>query len=807
MTILLTKETREFSRRKFLISSVAGSTALAISIGDTLAAGKQVVNLLDEGSPLMIPPNFAPSIWFTMESNGATTIHVLKAEIGQHIGTTFAQIVAEELELDWESVRVDYPEMNATTQDKYGIQLTGGSYSTNEMFDRLARSAAVARGLLIEVGAELLGSDINDCKARKGKVLDSVMNAEISYSEILSETAISHTVEEDDLASVKLKNRQDYEIIGKSLASLDSPEKVNGSARFGIDAYVPNMIYGKIIGPPVRMWATVKSIDDSKAKGIDGYIKTIPVNLPKQMGYLIESAAVVVASSFPAAMRAAQLVKVDWALPETPPVSSDDMAKHARRLQQDPNAGENFVLKGDIEKVAKSSQTQISAEYHTEMVTHATLEPASAVAQQVDGDWHIYAGLQAGNVMRYFVSLLAGVTPDKVIFHPHHVGGGFGGKVEFEAPVLAVMVAKAMGKPVKIIFTREDDMFMSHPRSPTLQHMTAYLDADGTVEGLRHDVVSGWVGARFGEAFLINAADKKGKLDGWSNNGADHWYDVPNQRVRAIQNDLVQNSFPIGAVRSVANNYTVFAVESFVDEVAHKTGKDPLELRLQLLTAKGDNAGAGPDALAHHTVPTFFGIPSADWKKWKFRPIYHKNPNVGGATRLANVLHIAAGLSGYGSRYLPKDTAFGIAVSAAEERAMPTFCACVAEVTVSRKTGMPTVNEIVVAMDVGLAVNPDGIRSQVEGSVLWGLSNALYEKMTARDGKLEPNNFDKYKWQTIEGLPKLRIEIVENGPYPSGVGEPATSVVPPAIANAIYNAVGVRLRSLPISKNEILKQI
>ena len=180
---------------------------------------------------------------------------------------------------------------------------------------------------------------------------------------------------------------------------------------------------------------------------------------------------------------------------------------------------------------------------------------------------------------------------------------------------------------------------------------------------------------------------------------------------------------------------------------------------------------------------------------------------MGGAKRLANVLHIAAGLSGYGSRYLPKDTALGIAVSAAEERAMPTFCACVAEVTVSRKTGMPTVNEIVVAMDVGLAVNPDGIRSQVEGSVLWGLSNALYEKMTASDGKLEPNNFDKYKWQTIEGLPKLRIEIVENGPYPTGVGEPATSVVPPAITNAIYNAVGARLRSLPISREEILKQV
>lgn len=807
MTVSVTNEPRGISRRKFFISTIAGSAALVISVENPLAAGKQVVNLLDEGSPLMLPPNFAPSIWFTMESNGATTIHVLKAEIGQHIGTTFAQIVAEELELDWAAVRVDYPEMNATNQDRYGLQMTGGSYSTNEMFDRLARSAAVARGILIEIGADLLGSDIKDCKARKGKIIDTVLDAEITYSEILSETAISHTVEEDDLVSVSLKKRQNYEIIGKSLASLDSPEKVNGSARFGIDAYVPNMIYGKIIGPPVRMWATVKSIDDSKARGIDGYIKTIPVNLPKQMGYMVESAAVVVASSFPAAMRAAQLIKVDWVLPETPPVSSNDMKEHARKLQKDPNSGEKFVLKGDVEDAAKDSLTQISAEYHTEMVTHATLEPASAVAQQVDGYWHIYAGLQAGNVMRYFVSLLTGVAPEKVIFHPHHVGGGFGGKVEFEAPILAVLVAKTLGKPVKIIFTREDDMFMSHPRSPTLQNLTAYIGKNGTIKGLRHDVVSGWVGARFGEAFLINSVDKKGKIDAWSNNGADHWYDVPHQTVRAIQNDLVQNSFPIGAVRSVANNYTVFAVESFIDEIAHDTGKDPLEFRLQMLTAKGKNAGDSPDTLAHHTVPTFFGIPSADWKKWKFRPIYHKSPNIGGAKRLANVLHIAAGLSGYGSRNLPKDTALGIAISAAEERAMPTFCACVAEVTVNRTTGIPTINEIIIAMDVGLAINPDGIRSQIEGSVLWGLSNTLYEKMTANNGKLEPTNFDKYKWQTIEGLPKLRIEIVENGPYPSGVGEPATSVVPPAITNAIYNAVGARLRSIPISREEILKKI
>ena len=796
---------KEVSRRSFLISSAMGSTALVLCVKDAMAAGKQVVNLLDDGSPLMIPPNFDPSIWFTMESNGATTIHVVKAEMGQHIGTCFAQIVAEELELDWKLIRIDYPEMNADAQDKYGLQITGGSFSTYEMFDRLARSSAVARGLLIEVGADILGSSVEDCIARKGRIIDTVLDVEISYSEILSETAIAHTVEEEDLAQVVLKEREKYEIIGKSLASLDSPEKVNGSARFGIDAYVPNMIYGKIIGPPVRMWATVKSIDDSKAKNIDGYINTIKINLPKQMGYMVESVAVVVAESFPAAMRAAQIVNVEWSTPDSPKVNSQDMVEHAKKLQKDAAAGVNFVLKGNIAAAEKQSSEYISSEYYTEMVTHAPLEPASAVAQQVDGDWHIYAGLQAGNVMRYFVSALAGVAPENVIFHPHHIGGGFGAKVEIEAPVIAVLTAKQLGKPVKIIFTREDDMYMSHPRTPTFQKLTGYLDQNGDVTGIAHDIVAGWVGARFGEAFLIEAADKKGKLDPWANTGADHWYDVNAQKVRAINNDLVQNSFPVGAVRSISNNYTVFAIENFIDELAHKKKIDPLNFRFSLLTAKGENSGAAPDETAHYTVPAFTGMPNSSWTKWKFRPIYHKSANVGGAKRLANVLHIAAGLAGYGSKYFGPNTAHGIALSAAEEREMPTFCACVVEVSVNRKTGKPSVKEIIIAMDVGLAVNPDGIKAQIEGSVLWGLSNALFEKMTAVNGQLEPTNFDKYKWQTIEDLPKLRIEVVENGLYPSGVGEPATSVVSPAITNAIYNAVGVRIRKLPISQNEILK--
>ena len=793
------------TRRQFLISSAAGTATLAFS--ESYGIGRQVTNLLDEGSPLQIPPNFRPSIWFTLEANGVTTVHVFKAELGQHIGTCLAQIVAEELELDWRDVRIDYPEMTSESQARYGIQMTGGSYSTHEMFDRLARSGAAARQLLLEVGADLLGSDTADCIVRKSRVVDVVMGADISFSDILSQTAIEHVISEKDLAEVKLKNRRDYKIVGRSLPALDAPEKVNGKARFGIDAYAPNMVYGKVIPPPVRMWSKVRSIDDSKAKSIAGYITTLPLNLPDALGYLAESTALVVAESFPAAMRAARVIEVDWDTQGKPAVSSAQMESHARQLQSDPSQGVIFVADGDIATAKASAKESVSAEYVTEMVTHATMEPHSALAQEVDGRWHIYAGHQAGNVVRYFVSQVMQVAPKQVIFHPHHLGGGFGAKVEIQTPLVAVMAASALKRPVKVIMTREDDTAMAHPRSPTVQHLKGYVGAAGNLQGMEHDVVAGWVGARFGSMFLVDGAEGEGKVDIWSNTGADHWYDIPNQRVRAIQNQVVQNAFPVGAVRSVANNYTVFALESFLDEVARQVEVDPLEFRLRHLTGQGKNAGASPEDKARHSVPVFFGIPDDAWKQWKFRPTYHPSGDVGGAKRLANVLHIASGLSGYRALGSSEDAGFGIAVSAAEERAMPSFCACVAQVRVDRNTGKPSVDRLTVAIDVGVAVNPDGILAQVESSVLWGLSGALHERLSAKEGQLQERNFDQYKWQTIKNLPELRIEIVQGGLYPCGVGEPATSVVGPAIANAIHDAVGVRVRHLPITAAAIREEL
>jgi isoquinoline 1-oxidoreductase len=792
------------SRRQFLISSAAGSASLLFGVSSAQAVGRQVINLLNPSSPLVVPPNFRPTIWFTMEANGRTTVHILKTEMGQHIGTTLAQIVAEELELAWDWVQIDYPEMTAEAQATYGIQITGGSYSTNEMFDRLARSAAAARELIVETGAKLLDTEKEDCVARRSSVFDTVSGEKMTYSEILSSTAIEYKVSEEDLAEVKLKPKDKYKIIGRSLPALDIPEKINGKARFGIDAYVPNMVYGKIVPAPTRVGSTIKGIDDSAAKQIDGYITTLPLNFPIAVKANAIPTALVIAENYPAAMRAAKLVKVNWEISGTSKISSQDILTEAKKLLTQRSKGLAFVRDGNIDSARKGASRTLDASYTTELVAHASLEPQSALVQNVDGIWNVFAGCQAGHVVRLILSSFLKTTPDKIIVHPHYVGGGFGSRVYPMPIVLAAVASKTLNRPVKVIFTREDDMGLEDPRTSTLQHLTAMLSDSGKVLGLKHDVVAGWIGF---ELVNVPAVDNKGQIEALSYSGADHWYDIPNQHVTAFRNEFLEKIMPLGAVRSVSNNYTVFAVESFLDEIAHNLNKDPLSVRLELLTGKGKNAGSNPSKVSKHNFPLFFGIPGPAWKKWKFWPIYHASGDVAGAKRLANVLRISTGHAGYGTRILPPDTAHGIAVTSAEERSMPSFCACTAEVQVNRNSGDVLVKKLTVAIDVGLAINPDGIKAQVEGSLLWGLSNSLFEQLTVKDGKFVQNNFDKYFWQTMDKLPEMDIQIVENGIYPCGAGEPATSVVGAAIANAVFNAIGVRIRKLPIQRRDILNAL
>ena len=795
---------KPLSRRRFLIMSGAGATTMAFA---SSAMGREAVNLLDPTNPLVIPQNFKPSIWFTMEANGRTTVHVIRAEIGQHIGTAYAQIVAEELELDWDRVTIDYPEIDSNTIMTYGAQITGGSYSVHEMFDWLARTAAAARGILVEAGADLLGADPADCVARNGNVIDEVYGDTISYSDILSETTIDYEVYEEDLGAVNLKAREDYRIIGTSVPALDIPEKVNGSARFGIDAYVPNMVYGKIIAPPRRLGAKIVSINDDDAKNISGYLATLPINLPEAglVSGVITHTPLVIAKSFPAAMRAAEVIKVEWDVEGTSALGSEDIVAEARDMLSN-RTGEHEVLRiGDPGSAETTAEKSYERFYETSMVAHVPMEPMSALAHFSDGKLHLYSGHQYASLSPMFIANYTGLDPQNIIFHPHLIGGGFGKRGEMEPLILSSIAAMKMEMPVKVIFTREDDMAFAHPRTPTVQRMRGFVDADDNLSGTTHDIVGGWMGFyKLGLDFgmMPSVVDGKpapspaGDVEAFSILGADHWYDVPHQRVCSFRQHSIEKTVPVRAVRSVANNYTLFAIESFIDEIAEDIGRDPLEFRLEMMRGLGHNAG--PDA--NH-------IEKSLWPQWLNYSPYQKSSAVGGAKRLANVLRIASGVANYGSKVLPANTAQGIAISGAEERQNPAFTACIAEVHVDPASAAIDVRRLTVAIDVGVIVNPDGVRSQVEGALLWGLSNTMREKMTVRDGAIAERNFDSYSWQANVDLPEIDIHLVQNGLYPSGVGEPATSIVAPALANAVARASGVRLRSLPLDRQSLMDQL
>jgi CO/xanthine dehydrogenase Mo-binding subunit len=328
-------------------------------------------------------------------------------------------------------------------------------------------------------------------------------------------------------------------------------------------------------------------------------------------------------------------------------------------------------------------------------------------------------------------------------------------------------------------------MAFAHPRTPTHQKLSALMHSDECL-GIKQEVASATMqfDSLFPPAVLHPIIDgkvdkNKPKVEQYTMTGSDHWYDIENQSVDYFRQRSVEMAVPVRNVRSVANNYTVFALETFIDEIATEINQDPLSFRLDKLRGLGMNAGSNRSGKA----PASFS----------------------GGKRLANVLRIASGLSNYGASDLPANTGLGIAITGAEVRNNPCFLAVVAQVAVDTNSAAIDVQKITCAIDAGIAINPDGIRAQVEGSLLWGLSGALTEKMTLENGAIRERNFDSYKWQNITKIPKIEIRIVENGIYPSGVGEPATCAVAPAIGNAIFNATGVRLRSLPFSREELFE--
>lgn len=741
----------DLSRRSFLV----GSAATGLVLGYAAVPG------LDEA--LAAPSNFEPSAWYSIAPDGIVTVTCGKADMGQHIASTMAQIVAEELGTNWKDMRVQLASNDPKFNDPVlGAQITGGSWSTMMNFDAMSRAGAAGRIALTEAAAGIMGVPAGELVVRNSTVSHPKSKKSMGFADIVKSGKITKTFTPDELKTIKLKTPDQYTMIGVSVPQLDIPPKVNGTAKYGIDVMLPGMAYGKVVTPPVRYGATVKSVDDSAAKKVPGFIKAVTLDdkTGSTTGWVVA-----VANTYANARKAADALKIAYDNGPNAKLSSQSLLDEAKRLQALDDSGQFFVKDGDTAAAFGTAAKVMEAEYTTSINIHAPLEPMNATAEFKGDILHIYSGNQFATRSGAIAAGAAGIDPKFVVMHQMWLGGGFGRRLDADMMVPAVQAAKAVGKPVKVIYSRENDMTMDYSRPLTYQKVKAGVDGDGKLIALNHDVVSAWPTERWGiPDFLTPSVDKKGPLDSFTVNGADFFYSVPNHNVRAIKNEMAHAATPSGQLRSVAPGWTFWAVESMIDELAHAAGQDPAQYRIALLDGKGKNDG--------------------------------------GAQRLRNTLLAAMGLAGYGATKLPKGEGMGVACVSSQERATASWTACVAHVAVS-PSGEVKVKKLTVATDVGMQVHPDNIRAQVEGAALWGLSLAMYEKATLKDGGIEQTNFDTYTPLRMSQTPEVAVNVIANGDKPTGVGEPAVTVIAPALGNAIFNACGARIRSLPITAEAV----
>jgi isoquinoline 1-oxidoreductase beta subunit len=718
--------TTELSRRDFLLTGAAASVGLSIAF--TLPPATRLADAATA---------FSPNASLTITPDGRITVHIMKAEMGQGVGTALAQIVAEELEADWKDIAIDYP----ISDPKYGLMITGGSWSVNWTFDTLSRAGAAARIALVDAAATRWKAPVEECVAERGVVRHLPTGRALGYGEIVARIPITKTLSEDDLKAITLKQPANYKIIGKWTPRLDIPEKTNGRAKFGIDAFLPGMVYAKVAYPPTREGARHTAVDDQAARKVRGWVRTV----------VTPEVVAVVADSYEAATRARDALKVTWDPGPYAGVDSDAIFRdYAQQADQD-TTSPSWVAQGDVKAALANAARVHTATYTTDFVAHMQMEPMNCVAHFSESGFELYTGNQFQTMAMGTLSKALGVPPEKIRVHQHYLGGGFGRRLEPDVMLEAAIIAREVKRPVKLIRSREEDLKRDYYRSATLQSLKAGLDAQGKVVAWQNTLVAAYPGERYG------GLDKEGR-DQFALNGADHVYEIPNQFVRAIRRET---GISVGYVRAVAPNYTFFAVETFVDELAHLAQVDPVTFRLSML-------GASP--------------------------------------RLAAVLKLAADRAGWGQP-LPPNVGRGVACVTAQEKKSPTWTASVVQATVDPATGKVRVDRIVCAVDCGIAVNPDGVRAKIEGSVLFGLSNALKERATVKNGVVEQSNFHDYQVLRMNEVPDVEVYVVPSTAYPTGVGEPGTTTIAPALSNAIFAATGARVRSVPLLPERVLAAI
>ncbi len=750
------KNQRQGLSRRSFIAGVAGSS-LMMTMGSLVSgcSSDQASKALASGDLSKV---FSPNIWFEINGAGDVLINIVRAEMGQHVGTSLAQIVADELGADWSKVSFKHVD----TDPKWGVMVTGGSWSVHTSFTLLSQAGAAGRTVIIDEASKLMGFPAESCSCENGVVTSG--DQSLTFAEIISNGDFSRVISEEELAAMPVKAPAERTVIGRDVRNLDVAAKSEGAAVFGLDAELPGMVYAMPLLPPTRYGSKVNGIDESAAKTIPGYIGAIEINDPSQT---VQGHVVVAAETMASVLKAAKAVSIDWTPGPTASVTEAAILAEGARLATDPEAGALFVDEGDVGVARANAASTMSATYTTGTALHFTMEPQNALVEfDSEGRCHIHAGNQWQSLILPVLAQALEMSEADIVIHQYYLGGGYGRRLFGDQMIPAALAARSLGRPVKLIFDRASDSRFDCVRSPSVCALDAFFDADGALTGVDHAVVAGWPTKAMAPFFIGTGIDGKGEVDGFSVNGADHWYTFPAHRVRTMNNTLAQDTFLPGWLRAVGPGWVSWGVESFLDEIADQMGQDPVAIRMSLLDGAGKNAGG-------------------------------EGSTVGGAKRLAAVLKDVSERADWG-REMPANEGLGVAVGHGQERGMPTWVACVAHVAVDPSSGDVTLKKLWQTLDVGTVVNPDGAMAQAEGAALWGVSLALHEGAQFADGEVAEQNLDRYMPLRMSDVPDLDIAFVDSNEFPSGLGEPPLIPVAPAIGNAIFAATGKRVRELPI---------
>jgi isoquinoline 1-oxidoreductase beta subunit len=700
------------SRREFVAAGAAAGAGLIIGF------------YLPRGSRREKDEYFSPNAYLKITPENNIIVVVPRSEMGQGVRTSLPMILAEELEADWKQIQVE----QAGASTLFGDQTTGGSASVRTTWDPMRKAGAAAREMLISAAALQWGVPRAACKAQYGAVLHEASNRHASYGDLATKAATLQVP-----TDIPLKTAKDYKIVGKPIPRLDTPAKVNGSAVYGLDFRVPEMKYAVLARCPV-IGGKVASFDDKESRKISGV---------SYVGKIGESSIAVVADSVWSAMEGRRVLQVSW---DEGPNKDLNTAMVMDSLRQGATKkGVTLYSTGDVGKV---SGRRIEAAYELPFMAHAAMEPGNATAHFQGSKCEVWAPTQVPQDVRDSVAQAVGVDPDNVKVHVQLIGGGFGRRLEHDYGVEAAQVSKAINGPVKVIWTREDDMRNSTYRPASYHKLSAVLDGQGWPVAFNHRLVAPSISAQKGQP-------GEGGIDPDLKDEAGLIYSFPNALVEYI---ATETPVPLGWMRSVYALQVGFANECFIDELATAAGKDPLAYRLHLLAKDED-------------IKYF----DATWK----------------TARMRGVLQMAADKAGWG-KPLPAGHYHGIACFGC----FSTYCAQVVEL--SMDSDQPRLHRVVGAIDCGQVVNPNILDQQIQGGVIYGLTNALRAKITIEKGRVVQGNFDDYAPIRMNEIPKVEGYFVESTEPPSGAGEPPIPPLAPAICNAIYAATKKRIRALPI---------